>query len=236
VVLKAMAKHPENRYQTAAELRQDLERFLAGRGVLATPLLDARELWPAGPATRAGTGATALVPGSDEAVTSVITAASRRPGGPAGRPRRSLPGWVAWMAAVLLLAVPVAFFMVKSIGGIGGSAGTSLAPSATGPGLDPAETVATPTTRLAVTASVPPVTTPETTVAVRPELVRVPRVVGSRFARARAVLTEAGFTVARVDVPVGQRSRAGRVLVQSPGPGSEAPAGSQVTVVVGVTR
>jgi len=39
IVFKAMAKNPANRYQTAAEMRADLERALAGRPVEATPVL-----------------------------------------------------------------------------------------------------------------------------------------------------------------------------------------------------
>jgi beta-lactam-binding protein with PASTA domain/predicted Ser/Thr protein kinase len=39
VVMKAMAKNPENRYQTADELRDDLERASQGLPILATPLL-----------------------------------------------------------------------------------------------------------------------------------------------------------------------------------------------------
>ena len=39
VVLKAMAKNPANRYQTAADMRADIERALAGRPVEATPVL-----------------------------------------------------------------------------------------------------------------------------------------------------------------------------------------------------
>src|SRR6266545_4965447 len=39
VVLKAMAKNPANRYSTAQEMREDLERYLGGRPVLATPVL-----------------------------------------------------------------------------------------------------------------------------------------------------------------------------------------------------
>jgi beta-lactam-binding protein with PASTA domain/tRNA A-37 threonylcarbamoyl transferase component Bud32 len=39
VILRAMAKNPENRYQTADELRSDLERVRRGLPVEATPLL-----------------------------------------------------------------------------------------------------------------------------------------------------------------------------------------------------
>jgi serine/threonine-protein kinase len=38
IVLKAMAKNPANRYQTAAQMRADLERALAGQPVEATPV------------------------------------------------------------------------------------------------------------------------------------------------------------------------------------------------------
>src|SRR3954453_4434567 len=43
VVLKAMAKNPANRYQSADEMREDLLRAAAGRPVHATPLLGAPE-------------------------------------------------------------------------------------------------------------------------------------------------------------------------------------------------
>ena len=39
VVLKAMAKNPENRYANADEMREDLLRAIAGQPVLATPVL-----------------------------------------------------------------------------------------------------------------------------------------------------------------------------------------------------
>ncbi|BEP13192.1 Stk1 family PASTA domain-containing Ser/Thr kinase [Acidothermaceae bacterium B102] len=39
IVMKALAKNPANRYQTAAEMQADITRALAGRPVLATPVL-----------------------------------------------------------------------------------------------------------------------------------------------------------------------------------------------------
>lgn len=39
IAMKALAKNPDNRYQTAREMREDLQRFIAGQQVLATPLL-----------------------------------------------------------------------------------------------------------------------------------------------------------------------------------------------------
>ncbi len=50
VVLKAMAKNPANRYQSAAEMREDLLRAAAGRPVAATPVLGG----PVLPATPVG--------------------------------------------------------------------------------------------------------------------------------------------------------------------------------------
>jgi serine/threonine-protein kinase len=39
IVLKALAKNPQNRYQSAAEMRADLLRAAAGRPVMATPIM-----------------------------------------------------------------------------------------------------------------------------------------------------------------------------------------------------
>src|SRR4051794_27214000 len=51
IVLKAMAKNAANRYQTAGEMRADIDRALAGRPVEATPLLATDAPFIAPPAT-----------------------------------------------------------------------------------------------------------------------------------------------------------------------------------------
>lgn len=54
VVLKALAKNPANRYQSAAEMRADLLRAAAGRPVMATPLMREEETLPMNAPVRPG--------------------------------------------------------------------------------------------------------------------------------------------------------------------------------------
>jgi beta-lactam-binding protein with PASTA domain/tRNA A-37 threonylcarbamoyl transferase component Bud32 len=39
ITMKALAKNPDNRYSSAAEMQEDLQRFLSGQAVQATPLM-----------------------------------------------------------------------------------------------------------------------------------------------------------------------------------------------------
>ena len=53
IVMKALAKNPDNRYATAVDLKQDLDRYLSGQRVEATPLLaDDTMVVPRGDQTR----------------------------------------------------------------------------------------------------------------------------------------------------------------------------------------
>jgi predicted Ser/Thr protein kinase len=63
ICLKAMAKLPDNRYQTAAEFHADLERFRNGQPVLATPLLDGAATTQALPRGDGGADPTAMLGG-----------------------------------------------------------------------------------------------------------------------------------------------------------------------------
>jgi len=89
IVMKALAKNPANRYQTAQELKADLLRFLEGMPVSATPLM------PAAPPV-----ATAAAPPVATAAAPPVTPAVLPP------PRKKVPAW-AWALAGTLLALGI---------------------------------------------------------------------------------------------------------------------------------
>jgi eukaryotic-like serine/threonine-protein kinase len=138
VCLKAMAKLPDNRYQTAVEFRQDLDRFRNGEPVQATPLMDAATTQAI--AGGAGDGSQTMLLGG--------TAADRagRYAEPVAEPRRMSIGWVVVSLLALLLVGALAFLITRALAG----------------GNETASTVA-PTTSLAPTTSQAPSTTQATT-------------------------------------------------------------------------
>ena len=95
IVLKALAKNPENRYQTAGEMREDIDRALSGRPVMATPLLAAG-------AMSGGTATQRIAPVDSTSVMGPPTATTQRfPGAPAEPPRSRTWAWVLLALGVL---------------------------------------------------------------------------------------------------------------------------------------
>jgi beta-lactam-binding protein with PASTA domain/tRNA A-37 threonylcarbamoyl transferase component Bud32 len=92
IVMKALAKNPENRFASALEMKQDLDRFGAGQRVEATPVLG---------------GDTAVTPRVSD--TSVMTRQAYEP--PPQR-RRGALWWVLGLLALLALLGGLAYFMV----------------------------------------------------------------------------------------------------------------------------
>ena len=92
IVLKALAKNPLNRYQSAQEMRADALRAVAGRPVLATPVMSQAE-------TMALTGPSRQVPAT------AVTMARPAPGMPPRPPERRSSWVMAVLAALAVLAV-----------------------------------------------------------------------------------------------------------------------------------
>lgn len=94
IVMKALAKNPDNRFSSAAEMGDDLQRFLSGEKVRATPVL-AGETMVAAPARDR-------------------TEVLREPGYPEPEPRRA--GWYVLVAlAVLGLFALLAWWLATNV-------------------------------------------------------------------------------------------------------------------------
>jgi predicted Ser/Thr protein kinase len=239
VCLKAMAKRPENRYQTAAELRADLERVRAGQRVAAGPAA-------AGAATAAM--ATTMLPplagypgGPGDATSAMgggtVTAgrAARHSEPPPGRRRWWL--WVLVPLGVVALAVGVAFTVSRLVDAPPATESAPTLPTATRARVVETTALQTstsqlPTTSRLPTTTAPPTTAPPTTQA-QPAQVQVPDVIGRRVRVARAQLRAAGLEVNQQQVPVRDPQQVGRVVLQAPQAGTTVGRGSTVTIAVG---
>jgi serine/threonine-protein kinase len=110
VVLKAMAKNPGNRYASAQEMREDLERYLAGRPVLATPVMDGEDTGVVvGEPTLAASGA------ATDPTLAVVDSDGERP--PTGRRRWMLGVAAGIVLGVLVLAMLAGRAVVDHLGG-----------------------------------------------------------------------------------------------------------------------
>ncbi len=109
IVLKAMAKNPANRYQSAGEMRADLIRAINGRPVEAEPVMTADEV-----TTVLGGPRTGQYP-----VAGYGTRVTGRPPTAPPKKDRSPWFWVGIVAAALLVIAAGAFGMVQLLGGEG---------------------------------------------------------------------------------------------------------------------
>jgi serine/threonine-protein kinase len=219
VVLKAMAKNPANRYQSADEMREDLLRAAAGEAVLATPFLP-------------------------EVETTVVPAGLRQP-----RERHRGPLLALFAGVLLAIAIVVAFVVKGLLGNDSGLISTpavvgftqqeatarlatdGLAVGSVAQKFDPkpAGTVLAQSPEAGFLIGKGGQVS--LTVSKGIEMTVVPQVIGLSQEEATAQLRDAKLAVGQlitrdVNLPAGQ------VLAIQPAPGSQLAAGTKVTLVV----
>jgi serine/threonine-protein kinase len=232
VVMKSMAKNPANRYQTAAEMEQDLERALQGLPTMATPVLG---------------DTTEHLSGTRPEGTAVMTQV------PPEEERRKRRLWPVILISLLVLGLIAlaAFFLVRAL--LAPSVTTVKVPDVVGLKEDEATRLLE---RRGLEVKVEEQANPDvpkgevfdqdpnagqtadqgSEVAIRvskgPPKVEVPSVVNQSVESARAELQSFGFTLTVSSEQDSESVPAGNVISQSPGAGEKAPQGSSVSVVV----
>jgi eukaryotic-like serine/threonine-protein kinase len=239
VCLKAMAKRPEDRYQTAAELRADLDRARAGRRVAAGPAATGAAAAAATTVLPPPAGDPGAPGDTGSALGGAVTAdrAARHAEAPAGQRRWWL--YVLVPLGVLALAVGVAFLVSRLVEELPETDSAPTLPTATSPRVVETTALQTstselPTTSRLPTTTAPPTTAPTTTTQPQPSQVQVPNVTGRRPRVARAQLEGLGLQVNEQRIPVRDPQQANRVVLQNPPPGTTVGTGSTVTILVGV--
>jgi eukaryotic-like serine/threonine-protein kinase len=242
IVLKAMQKDPADRYQSAGEMRNDIQRALSGAPVAAPMLADA---YGAG-TRRMGSTATQVAGRTTAIPPYQYGPTDDGPGGPV-RHRRAWP-WVALFTVVVVLAA--AIIAIKYIGG--GTNGVTV-PRVAGETLQAAKSqlkgagfkVGNVTNQASSTvpkdrvigtspaagSSVAKGSTIKIVESSGPAKVRVPKVTGLTEAAATSALTQAHLKVNSVK---GHSSSfgPGQVISQTPPANSSVPRGSTVTITV----
>jgi serine/threonine-protein kinase len=241
IVLTAMAKDPGDRYQSAAEMHQDIQRALSGMPIAALTRADMYA------------GTRAMAPGMMPAgPTSAIPAYRYGPEDqpPDGEGRRR--GWLwAIIALVAALVLGGGFYVFNYVSSHGGSISVPTVAGKTvtkaenlivqakllvGPEIKQAdETVKAGHVIKASPAEgtlVPPNSKVTLYVSTGPAQKQVPSVVGKSEQDATQTLSQAGFNVGKITTDSNSTAPAGTVLQQSPGGGSQAKPGTSVDLTV----
>jgi eukaryotic-like serine/threonine-protein kinase len=238
ILMKSMSKNPANRYQSAAEMRNDLLRALAGQRVEATPVM------------------------GDAEKTTILAATPGYGGGygddgwdddeHARRRRRRIIATVT-VLAVLLLGGAIAAAIALSgddtpppvtqvaVPAVAGQPEAAARTAIEGAGLKVGEVTSEASSTVdqglviasdpSGGANVDPGSTVNLVVSAGPDTVEVPNVVGLSEDRARSTLEQAGFTSVS-SRPIDSLEDEGTVVAVSPDEGQQAARNSTITLQV----
>ena len=247
IVLKAMAKSPADRYQTAGDMRADLQRAASGMPVAAAPptrfdMYPQTQRMGSGPMMA---GATSQIPPvEDYGYAGRDYDYAGRDGGGGGTSRRWIP-WVVGLVVVVGVVAGVAYYLLA------GGGKTYAVPLVNGEPVATAQAQITANHLRSTVISQPdsnvnkglvirsspqegnnvPANTLVTLyVSTGAAPVAVPNVVGQQEAAAQSALQARGFQVKANSDPTSS-APAGQVTSQSPN-GGTAPPGSTVTITV----
>ena len=247
ITLKALAKNPANRYQSAAEMREDLLRALDGQPVEAPMVMTADERTDMLTGATSWQGRTGPPADADDfAAWQDEQSDARR-----GRSRRRL----AVLGGLLLaLVILVGLFALLSPSGrsvavpdVTGQTQDVALRTLTGAGLKPnVVQVASEATEVGRVVGTDPgqgqEVDPAAVVTMRvgrgPDLVPAPNLVGQTADQAAAIAQGAGLTLTAVpqQQDVDDPAQVGRVLAQDPAPGTPLPPGQALALTVGRLR
>lgn len=230
IILKAMAKNPANRYQSAAEMGRDCERALAGSPVAATPVLDAPTMAMTS-APRAADSTSVLMHGAPEE-----------------EPKRRGLGYLLLALACIAVLIGGALITRSLVTGNGKvrvpnlmgatvaaatarltDRGLMLGQQSKGPSNRPLNTVISqqPTADAEAKKNSPVAIV----LSSGPAMVTVPDVTNSTLEAATAALEARGLGVGK-QTPKASNEAAGTVLAQDPASGQSVATGTKIALTV----
>ncbi|WP_436785804.1 Stk1 family PASTA domain-containing Ser/Thr kinase [Yinghuangia sp. YIM S10712] len=251
IVLKSLAKNPDNRYQSADEMRADLERALHGAPVAApavmAPMEAATQYLPATPGT-ATHAAYSAPPNAHQQQYDLGPDDDYDDDPPKQR------GWAWALLAIACVAVLVAaFFVGKTLLGGGGAGDEKMVPSLVGKTeaearqqadavdlelrIDPAKPCKDQpqgkvcTQNPAAETKVEKGSVVTVVLSSGPELATVPSTVGMTEEAAKAAVERAGF-VAKIDRKTDYKCNKETVCSSEPAANAQAPLGSEVLLKI----
>jgi serine/threonine-protein kinase len=233
IVMKALAKNPDNRYQSAQEMRQDLMRAASGKPVHATPLMAQAEQTSI--AHPAASDATVMIPRA-------ATVEQRQ--------RRRRMGWLLLTLIMLGIAGVVTWAILSAIGG----PKTAIVPKVEGLKVDAAEAAlsakgfasdirfqASDTVEkdIVISQSVPEGTELDTNKSITLVVssgrgnTTVPKLVGLTEDQAIEALRTAGLELGKKTLVGSTEENKGKVVATNPKEGVEITRGQKVDIAIG---